>query len=58
MITVIALGIAFLVVSAVVVGMIDAAQAPMRRRIAAERRDRWEARQAEFHSVDLDDDDD
>lgn len=58
MITVIALGIAFLVVSAIVVGMIDAAQAPTRRRIAAERRERWEARQPELHGVDLDEDDD
>jgi hypothetical protein len=42
-----AVGLIFLI--AVVVGIIDAAQAPVWRRVAAERRQSWEARA--FHGV-------
>lgn len=44
--TYIAAGVAFLVVVAVVVGIVDAAQAAKWREIAEERRRRWEDRQA------------
>jgi hypothetical protein len=44
MITMIGVGIALLVVLAVVVGVVDAVQAPRHRLIAAERRQRWETR--------------
>ena len=44
MITMIGIGIAFLFVLAIGVRVVDAAQAPRRRRLAAERRERWEAR--------------
>jgi hypothetical protein len=43
MITMIGVGIALLVMLAVVVGVVDAVRAPRRRLIAAERRERWEA---------------
>ena len=49
MITVILGGVAFIVVVAIVVGIVDAFQAPAWRRIAAERRENWEARQLELH---------
>ncbi|WP_219414989.1 hypothetical protein [Pseudonocardia nigra] len=52
MIAMIAAGIGFLVVVAIVVGIVDAAQASTWREVAAERRRRWEARQPEFHGVD------
>lgn len=58
MITVIIVGVAFIVVVAIVVGIVDAAQAPTWRRIAAERRARWEARRPEFHGVDPESSDD
>jgi hypothetical protein len=38
-------GIAFIVIVAVVVGIMDVVQARTWRRIAAERRENWEARQ-------------
>lgn len=52
MITVIAAGIAFIVVVAIVVGIVDAAQAHVWRQVAADRRARWEAHRPEFHGVD------
>lgn len=51
MITFICVGLAFLVGLAVVVGFMDAAQASAWRRIAAERRQIWEERQRETHSL-------
>jgi hypothetical protein len=55
-ITLIAAGIAFIVVVAIVVGIVDATQAPAWRRVAAERREQWEARhgrrQLEYHGID------
>jgi hypothetical protein len=44
MITVVCLGIGFIVVLAIVVGFVDHRQAPRHRLVAAERRQRWEAR--------------
>jgi hypothetical protein len=44
MITMITIGLAFLFVLAIGVRVVDAAQAPQRRRLAAERRERWEER--------------
>ena len=46
MITLIAAGIGFIMIVtiAIVVGIVDAAKAPARRRVAAERRENWEAR--------------
>lgn len=52
MITVIVAGVAFVVVTAIVVGIVEAAQAPAWRLVAEERRAQWEARQPEFHGVD------
>lgn len=52
MITVILAGIVLITVVAIVVGIVDAAQAPAWRRIAAERRERWEARQPQPHGID------
>jgi hypothetical protein len=51
-ITYIAIGIGFLVVVAVVVGIVDAAQASEWRRVARERRERWESRQRQYHGYD------
>jgi hypothetical protein len=48
-ITVTAVGIGFIIVIAIVVGIVDAAQASRWRRIAAERRASWEARQLQLH---------
>jgi hypothetical protein len=46
----IAVGIGLLALIAIAVGIIDAAQAPKRRMVAAERRARWEAtRQPEYY---------
>lgn len=57
MITLIAAGIGLLAVIAIAVGIIDAAQAPKRRMIAAERRARWEAaRQHEYSPAHVDED--
>jgi hypothetical protein len=44
-ITLIVAGIGLLVLVAIVVGVVDATQAPKWREIAAERRARWEAKQ-------------
>lgn len=52
MITVIAAGAGFLVLVAIVVGIVDAAQAATWRRIASERREQWEARQPQLHAID------
>jgi hypothetical protein len=52
MIAMIVTGVGFIAVVAIVVGIMDAAQASAWRRIAAERRMRWEARRPEFHGVD------
>lgn len=49
MIMVIAAGVGFLVLVAIVVGIVDARQAARWRRIAAERREQWEARQLQLH---------
>lgn len=49
MITYIAIGIGFLVVVAVIVGIVDAAQAAEWRQVARERRERWESRQRQYH---------
>ncbi len=48
MISIIIAGAAFIVVVAVVVGIVDSLQAPAWRRIARERRRNWEARQLEL----------
>jgi hypothetical protein len=45
-------GVALIVVIAIVVGIVDAAQAPSWREVAAERRRNWEARRPEYHGVD------
>ena len=50
MIAVIVVGVGLLVVVAVVVGILDAAQAAAWRAIAAQRRELWEARQSELHA--------
>jgi hypothetical protein len=56
-ITLIVGGIALLAVIAIAVGIVDAAQAPKRRMIAAERRARWEtSRQREYAPALVDDD--
>ncbi len=52
MITLIAAGIGLLVLVAIVVGIVDAAQAPTWRQIAAERRAQWEAKQPQLHGFD------
>jgi hypothetical protein len=49
MIAVIVGGVAFIVVVALVVGIVDSVRAPAWRRVAAERRRNWEARQFEMH---------
>jgi hypothetical protein len=52
MITLIAAGIGLLVLVAITVGIVEAAQAPTWRQIAAERRARWEAKQPQLHGFD------
>jgi hypothetical protein len=52
MITVIIAGLVFLALLAIAVGIADARQAPEWRRIAAERRRRWEARQQRPYGFD------
>jgi hypothetical protein len=52
MITLIAAGIGLLVLVAIVVGIVEAAQAPTWRQIAAERRAQWEAKQPQLHGLD------
>jgi hypothetical protein len=49
MIAIAVAGIAFIVVVAVVVGIVDALQAPAWRRIAAERHENWARRQFQHH---------
>lgn len=52
MIMLIAAGLGFIAVVAIVVGIVDAAQSSAWRRVAAERRESWEARhQPEFHGI-------
>jgi hypothetical protein len=53
MITLIIAGIGLLILVAIVVGIVDAAQAPTWREIAAERRAQWEAKQPQLHGADL-----
>lgn len=55
MITVIVAGVGFIVIVGIIVGIMDAVQAPARRLTAADRRQNWEARQLEFHGVDTPD---
>jgi hypothetical protein len=52
MITLIAAGVGLLVLVAIVVGIVEAAQAPTWRQIAAERRAQWEAKQLQLHGLD------
>jgi hypothetical protein len=52
MITLIAAGVGLLVLVAIVVGIVEAAQAPTWRQIAAERRARWEAAYSGSQSYD------
>jgi len=52
MITLIVTGIGLLALVAIVVGVVEAAQAPTWRQIAAERRERWEAKQPQLHGFD------
>jgi hypothetical protein len=52
MITLIAAGIGLLVLVAIVVGIVEAAQAPTWRQIAAERRAQWEAKHPQLHGLD------
>ncbi len=49
MIALIVGGLGLLTLIAVVVGVVDSARASAWRRIAAERRELWEARTPEFH---------
>jgi hypothetical protein len=42
-------GLGFLLVAAIVVGIVDALQASSWRRIAAERREQWESRHLQPH---------
>jgi hypothetical protein len=51
-------GLAFLLVAAIVVGIVDTLQASSWRRIAAERREQWESRHRHLqpHGRVLDDD--
>jgi hypothetical protein len=50
MITLIVAGLGLLILVAVVVGIVEATQAPTWRQIAAERRARWEAKQPQLHA--------
>lgn len=52
MITLIVAGIGLLVLVAIVVGIVEAAQASTWRQIAAERRAQWEAKQPQPHGLD------
>ncbi len=49
MITMILGGLGFLLLAAIVVGVVDALQASSWRRIAAERREQWESRHLQPH---------
>lgn len=53
-ITLIVVGLGALALIAVVVGVVDAAQASAWREVAARRREQWYARRHEFHGVDPD----
>jgi hypothetical protein len=53
-ITLIIGGLGFLLLAAIVVGVVDALQASSWRQIAAERREQWEARRLQPHGRDLD----
>jgi hypothetical protein len=44
----IAISIGAVLVLAIVVGIVDAVNAPMRRQVAQERRERWESRYAAY----------
>lgn len=57
MITIMAAGIGFLLIVAIVVGIADARNAALWREIAQERRERWEARRPSYHGIDARDDD-
>ncbi|MEJ3652129.1 hypothetical protein WEH80_03880 [Actinomycetes bacterium KLBMP 9759] len=52
MILLIAAGAGLIIMIAIIVGIVDAAQASAWRRIAQERRQNWESRQPEYHGVD------
>lgn len=54
MIAVIFVGAGFIVLVAIVVGILDAVQAPTWRLIAAQRREQWQACQPTFNGRDLD----
>jgi hypothetical protein len=47
-------GLGFLLLAAIVVGIVDALQASSWRQIAAERREQWESRRLQPHGRDLD----
>jgi hypothetical protein len=53
-ITLIIGGLGFLLLAAIVVGVVDALQASSWRQVAAERREQWEARRLQPHGRDLD----
>ncbi len=55
MITMLVLSIGFLVVLAILVGIVDATHASRWRGVAEERREKWEARQPEYHGIDTND---
>lgn len=57
MITLVIAGVGFIVVVAVVVGIVDAARASAWRRVAAERRESWEAKRPVDHGIDVTDTD-
>lgn len=57
MITIVIAGVGFIVVVAIVVGIVDAARAAAWRRVAAERREVWEARRPVDHGIDVPDTD-
>jgi hypothetical protein len=47
-------GLGFLLLAAIVVGVVDALQASAWRQVAAERREQWEARRLQPHGRELD----
>ena len=47
-------GLGFLLLAAIVVGIVDALQASSWRQVAAERREQWEAQRLQPHGRDLD----
>ncbi|WP_232660916.1 hypothetical protein [Pseudonocardia sp. TRM90224] len=52
MILLIAAGAGLIIMIAIIVGIVDAAQASAWRRIAQERRHNWESKLPEYHGVD------